>query len=1313
MKHEESARWPFSPDLPKWFQDWIIQKRLSVDPKFKDQWKMANSLRIADSWEARETRRQLAGKRRMVEQVVEEMPETEEVRVCRSQWSRSPVSEIDNTQSMLALTNDAQSGGTIPTTVLGSPSRMKTSEDDSTKSIVHNHFEIDGDYSKESNELGRPHSLKGRGSYSPLLGSQAQVIPWPSNDLWSMRSKSLEYDFGPKKRKVLDGIVIEPKNDAFPESTLSSEDSGQTSRAKRGGPVTRDQGKACSNSNPQEQKPALKCRGRPPKDVQSHGPKIFSLKRQARNTVKKRQESIRSNWEKNAFDLKIDLNNHFVVVDYIPKPSSSCVIEEVKESNPENVTSSSQEVESRSNSSLGRSAGGLALCWKLGVDCNIQRADKFQIQACISSDPPDKPWILMGVYGPLALQRIGLIDLGFNGVKLTWFKKGSSSSSSPSLKRARLDRELASVDKRLAWPNAIVSHLTAASSDHNPIILDTCGRTQSHRDPMFNMYRKIKATKEHLHKWNKIHFRKLATQISEARARLEDIEGSQSMDEVSHDEARLALNEALAREEIFWRQKSRVAWLKEGDRATKFFMASTVTRRRRNYIQSIKDEEGNHYEEMKDITKALIDKFSNIFSKVNYRGSITDFNWHYDMLSLPQSEELYLTPTIEEVLRALMSMGRDKAPGPDGIPAAFFRSHWDTIRDDLMGMIHPFFTTAKLPAFINDTNIVLIPKKENPMLVNDYRPIALCNVVYKCISKILALRLRPILPNLISPAQTAFIKGRSIAKNTTMAKEIVHFMAKKRGSRGFMLIKLDMEKAYDKMDWDFVCEALLFHGFKEPLIGWIKSCMCIKKLNLIINGVKQGSVTPSCGLRQGDPLSPALFILAADLLSRLIMDFNATGLIKGIKVSRSAPPVTHLMFADDSKRTRDFRFLVKKVQTRVEGWKARLLSKAGRACLVQSIGNSLSIYAAAAERTIHTIDWSSLYKSKYHGGLGFRQTKDINKAFLLNWGWKLIMDPSSLWCMTMKEKYLKESSFWDVQFKTTDSRLWKAIVKARPLLSEGMCRRIGDGRSTSIWFDSWVPIGNHQPSLKLNVTQGANLVRYFINDDQTWHVARIRPWFDSTDAINILNIGLPATKQEDSWQWLGEKRELSHPCAIETAMVGKMRKWNLLSMCYGNAISLKLFVRNDVCHGAHQVQNSEAIRAVRVRYKDHHSCNQLHSVKSAIDLTPPLGWMTCCTDVSIDINLSVGAAVFRDDRNRICGVFAACFTATELALAEAHTLAMAGHYAVQNQFMRVGFLCDNAVVVSNFLETYPQNLHLNLAGTASKFRSSTLHLQSF
>lgn len=230
-------------------------------------------------------------------------------------------------------------------------------------------------------------------------------------------------------------------------------------------------------------------------------------------------------------------------------------------------------------------------------------------------------------------------------------KRNSVSNAGPSLKRARLDRALGIVDLRISWPNEIVHHLQTAASDHNPILLDTTRGRQGrkgkfkyellwerdprvlwvvkrawlerrHTNPMVNLYRKLKDTNEHLTKCNKTHFRKLTVQIEEARSRLAEIKKIDEYNEEEHARTRNALNEALTREEIFWKQKSRVAWLKDVDKATKFFMASTVTRRRKNFIQAVKDEKGMIYEDIGDIAQLFIDKFTKTFSAPKKRKTL-------------------------------------------------------------------------------------------------------------------------------------------------------------------------------------------------------------------------------------------------------------------------------------------------------------------------------------------------------------------------------------------------------------------------------------------------------------------------------------------------------------------------------------------------------------------------------------------------------------------------------------------------------------------------------------------------------------------
>jgi hypothetical protein len=201
----------------------------------------------------------------------------------------------------------------------------------------------------------------------------------------------------------------------------------------------------------------------------------------------------------------------------------------------------------------------------------------------------------------------------------------------------------------------------------------------------------------------------------------------------------------------------------------------------------------------------------------------------------------------------------------------------------------------------NNTNIVLIPKVDNPESISQYRPISLCNVLYKVISKVLAARLKVILPEIISPTQSAFVPGRMITDNVLVAFECYHAIKRKReGKYGTCAIKLDMHKAYDRVEWSFLRKILSRLGFDQVWIDLIMSCVELVKYQVRFNGKETDQFCPTRGLRQGDPLSPYLFLLCAEGLSSLLRHEEEAGNIIGVKVCRGAPAVSHLLFVDDS-----------------------------------------------------------------------------------------------------------------------------------------------------------------------------------------------------------------------------------------------------------------------------------------------------------------------------------------------------------------------------------------------------------------------------
>uniref|UniRef100_A0A8R7ULM8 Reverse transcriptase domain-containing protein n=1 Tax=Triticum urartu TaxID=4572 RepID=A0A8R7ULM8_TRIUA len=184
--------------------------------------------------------------------------------------------------------------------------------------------------------------------------------------------------------------------------------------------------------------------------------------------------------------------------------------------------------------------------------------------------------------------------------------------------------------------------------------------------------------------------------------------------------------------------------------------------------------------------------------------------------------------------------------------------------------------------------------------MKDLCPISLCNVVYKLISKVLANRLKQILPHVISPNQSAFIPGRLITDNILLAYECTHYMHRRKGKEGYAVVKLDMSKAYDRVEWHFLEKMMRKLGFNELWISRIMMCVTSVSYKIKVNGEYTDTIIPHRGFRQGDPLSPYLFLICAESFSSLLNTAEVDGSLRGIHICNVAPSFNHLLFADDS-----------------------------------------------------------------------------------------------------------------------------------------------------------------------------------------------------------------------------------------------------------------------------------------------------------------------------------------------------------------------------------------------------------------------------
>ena len=299
------------------------------------------------------------------------------------------------------------------------------------------------------------------------------------------------------------------------------------------------------------------------------------------------------------------------------------------------------------------------------------------------------------------------------------------------------------------------------------------------------------------------------------------------------------------------------------------------------------------------IRETFFHHFKNLFTdeEFDFSKNLDELMTHY--ISEEENQVLYTIPTPDEIKTTLFNMQDLKAPSLDGFPALFYKEFWPIVGDTITSAVTAFFTNGRLPKDANESLIVLIPKSPNPISINNFRPISLCNVVYKIISKLIVAKLRPLLHKIISPCQLAFIPGRWIAENQVVVHELLHSFKSRKVKNGFMALKLDLQKAYDRVNWKFIQAVLSNLGFTRTFIGWIMACLSSVSFEVLVNGGKSNHLVPRRGLRQGDSLSPYLFILGQEVLSRMLDRELMEGNINGAKPSIRSPALTHVMYTDD------------------------------------------------------------------------------------------------------------------------------------------------------------------------------------------------------------------------------------------------------------------------------------------------------------------------------------------------------------------------------------------------------------------------------
>ncbi|KAL8120291.1 hypothetical protein AgCh_017451 [Apium graveolens] len=593
-------------------------------------------------------------------------------------------------------------------------------------------------------------------------------------------------------------------------------------------------------------------------------------------------------------------------------------------------------------------------------------------------------------------------------------------------------------------------------------------------------------------------------------------------------------------------------------------------------VERIKDNSGNWCETPEEVQVVIEDYFSSLFTSVNSNGRLSERE-EVGRISEIENDGLISAVTEEEVKSAVFSMHSEKSPGSDGFNPAFYQSFWEVVKEDVIHFCREFMSTGELPAGVNQTIICLIPK-------------------------------------------SAFVEGRLLTDNALIAFEINHFMRRKtQGDTGIAGLKIDISKAYDRLEWDFVKNMMQKSGFHQLWIDRVMKMVSSVTYKFTHNGQEFGSVIPSRGLRQGDPISPYLYIICAEALSAMIRRNENVGLIHGCTIARGAPTISHLLFADDCylffravemeasvmkrilnryeeisgqvvnfmksavvfssntkavdrmmvcdllgvrevnqpgtylgmpmvvgrRKVSTFKFVVGKVEQKLQAWGSKNISKAGKVTLLktaaQTIPNfwmSLFLFPkeiiGRIERCMNAFWWGSSEKNggikwmawdricevKEAGGLGFKKLTEFNLAMLSKQAWRLVNNVNPLVTQLLKARYYPKSDFLNASLGTNPSYVWRSILEAQKVMSQGCRKRIGDGKDTRIWQIPWLPDAQNgcltsdvYPGLGETTVHGKRI----LEETLEFKVARRNKWVWEKIVMSVFGIKQMALRMLEEW----------------------------------------------------------------------------------------------------------------------------------------------------------------------------------------------------
>ncbi|KAG7541754.1 Endonuclease/exonuclease/phosphatase superfamily [Arabidopsis thaliana x Arabidopsis arenosa] len=529
------------------------------------------------------------------------------------------------------------------------------------------------------------------------------------------------------------------------------------------------------------------------------------------------------------------------------------------------------------------------------------------------------------------IDNCDFLELTSSGAAHTWY---NGQPSNPITRK--LDRSLINEAWLSAFPHSNAYFDAPGGSDHSPILVATSVSEERRKVPfkffsfftthpeyprlletawslpvvqgstMFSLCQKLKAVKVACKALNRSSFSNIQARTAEAHESLTRIQSQILTTPTTSlfDEEKVARNRwtfLSTAEESFLRQKSRLRWCDEGDSNTSFFHKSVKAHQANNRICSLKNDLDERVTDKTLLKEMVVTYYQQLLGTKNTSvhplsteriRELNSFRCSADL-----GRRLSAIPTPEEITSTVFSLPRNKAPGPDGFTVDFFITSWGTVGPSLIEAVIDFFKTGKLLKQVNATILALIPKTVTSEKLSEFRPISCCNTIYKVISRLLAKRLKLFMGLAVQRNQVAFIQGRLLCENVLLASELVtDFNKNGPVTRG--CLQIDLSKAFDNIDWEFLINILNAFNLPPMFIKWLTVCFTSPSFSVALNGELIGYFPGKKGLRQGDSISAPLFALVMDILSKQLDSAAALNTF-GTHPMCSDPLITHLSFADD------------------------------------------------------------------------------------------------------------------------------------------------------------------------------------------------------------------------------------------------------------------------------------------------------------------------------------------------------------------------------------------------------------------------------